>query len=121
MGMEIWVAIVGSAFGALSGIWGWLARRTAAKERRDMPRVTAEAAAFTLAKDHYVNIINELEEHVSWLKEALADRTKENVELRVRIADLEESVANLRTQFGAAVEALKNQSVVMVKQAEDAS
>lgn len=111
--------IVVAALGALSGVWGYLANRRAANIQREMPRLSAEAAAFTLAKDHYVNIINELEEHVAWLKNELSDRSKHNVELRDRITDLEQAVANLKSQLEQAVEALRNQSVVMVKQAED--
>ncbi|WP_433232420.1 hypothetical protein ACQP2H_10570 [Micromonospora sp. CA-248260] len=102
------ISAVSAGVAALSGLWGYLSSRKAAQAQKEMPRLTAEAAAFSLAKDHYVNIITELEEHVAWLKNELSERTKENSDLRQRIAALE-----------AAVEALRNQSVVMVQQAKN--
>ncbi|MFY1660912.1 hypothetical protein [Micromonospora sp. WMMD1274] len=119
--------IIGAGASVITGIIGFVTARLSAKDQKEVPRLTAEAAAFTLAKDQYLamirevreqyaSMINELEEHIAWLKRELADRVKENTELRQRIATLEEAVAHYKSQLDSAVEALKNQSVVMVDQ-----
>lgn len=98
------VAILVAFITTLGGGWSYLAQRRTLKENRELQKQQAEAQAFTRAREHYESIINELTDHVTWLKGELSERTNENDRLRDRIVALEKII-----------DALKAASVIVIE------
>ncbi len=102
--MEITVAIIVAVLGFLSGLWGYLAQRKIAKENRQLQKQQVEAQAYDKARAHYDAIIDDLTQHIAWLKSELASATQENVRLKERIEALEKTI-----------EALKSANVIVIE------
>lgn len=91
------VAIIVGVLGFLSGGWGFLAQRKTAKENKELHKQQVEAQAYDKARMHYDAIIEDLSQHIAWLKSELAAATEENARLKERIEALEKTVEALRS------------------------
>lgn len=105
------VAIIVAILGFLAGGWGYLAQRKVAKENRELQKQQVEAEAFVKAREHYKDIIDELADHVKWLKSELADRTSELADRAAENEKLREQI----TALEKVIEALKSANVIVIE------
>lgn len=98
------VAILIAVIPTLAGGWAYLSQRKTAKENRELQKQQVEAQAYEKARMHYDAIIDDLTQHIAWLKQELASATEENARLKERIIALEKTV-----------EALKSANVIVIE------
>ncbi|WP_443190009.1 hypothetical protein [Micromonospora sp. CB01531] len=91
------VAIAVAVITTLGGGWSFFDRRKVAKENRELQKQQVEAQAYDRARAHYDAIIDDLTQHIAWLKSELASATEENSRLKERIEALEKTIEALRT------------------------
>lgn len=98
------VAIVVAVITSLGGGWQFLSSRRLSRDNRDKDQRLAdlekhkvESQAYERARAHYDAIIDDLTQHIAWLKQELADKTSENESLKQRIIALEKTVEALRS------------------------
>lgn len=103
------VAVVVAVITTLGGGWSYLDRRKTARENRELQKQQVEAQAYERARAHYDAIIDDLTQHINWLKQELAEKTEENARLRARIEALEKTVEALRSASVIVIEPPKGE------------
>lgn len=97
MVIETVVPLVVAIITTLGGGWTYFDRRKIAKENRELQKQQVEAQAYDRARSHYDAIIDDLTQHITWLKSELGSVTDENSRLKERIEALERTIEALRS------------------------
>lgn len=108
------VAIIVAAITSLGGGWQFLSGRRLAKDNRekderlaDLEKHKVESQAYERARAHYDAIIDDLTNHINWLKQELASSNEENSRLKERIQALEKTIEALRSASVIVIESPK--------------
>lgn len=105
MAIETVVPVIVAVIGALGGGWSYLDRRRVVKENQQLQKQQVEAQAYEKARVHYDAIIDDLTQHIAWLKSELASTTQENTRLKERIEALERTIEALRSASVVVIQA----------------
>lgn len=108
MAIETVATIAVAVISTLGGGWSYLEKRKVAKENRELQKQQVEAQAYDKARAHYDAIIDDLTQHISWLKGELASTTEENARLKERIEALERTIEALRSANVIVIESPKS-------------
>lgn len=105
MAIETVVPIIVAVVSSLGGGWSYLNGRKLAKENRALQDKQVEAQAYEKARQHYDAIIDDLTQHIAWLKSELLSTTQENTRLKERIEALERTIDALRSASVVVIQA----------------